>query len=257
MVPARPDQETDGMGFFGLFGTKKSALEKHTERAANKRAQAPDRWESIQALGKLATSGEGDERTRAVAALLERFPFYVDPTITDGEEKDEAFRWICQAGEDVALPAIRDALRRHESLSWPLKCLEALVSDEQATSEMVTLLGRMGTEYQRDPQRKLQLLGTLEQRRHADIAAAVAPFFEDVNETARFHAVGAALAQENAESVLEPLLSLLREEDSVRVKVRALEGMAERALGLGPDKERAALPDGWTADARGIPRRKG
>src|SRR5688500_2070216 len=75
------------MGFFGLFG-KKNALGKHAERVANKRAQAPDRWESIQALGKIATTGEPAERSQAVAALLERFTFYVDPTITDGEEKD-------------------------------------------------------------------------------------------------------------------------------------------------------------------------
>jgi hypothetical protein len=244
------------MGFFGLFGSKKSAVEKHAERAANKRAQAPDRWESIQALGKLATSGEGEERSRAVAALLERFPFYVDPTITDGEEKDEAFRWICQSDPEVALPAIRQALRKHESLSWPLKCLEALLSDEEATAEMLSLLETMGTEYQRDPQRKLQLLATLEQRKHVGIAAAVATFFEDVNETARFHAVGAALAQDDAESILDRVLAMLREEDSVRVKVRTLEAMAEKGLSLGNEKERPALPEGWVADAKGVPRRK-
>lgn len=243
------------MGFFGLFG-KKNVLEKHSERVANKRAQAPDRWESIQALGKLATSGADDERSRAVAALLERFPFYVDPTITDGEEKDEAFRWICQAGAEVALPPIRQALRRHESLSWPLKCLEALVSEEQAVEEMLELLSSMGTEYQRDPQRKLQLLGTLEQRSYPRIAEVVAAFFEDVNETARFHAVGAALAQDDAEAILERLRAALREEDSVRVKVRALEAMSEKGLSLGPDKERPQLPDGWSTDAKGVPRKK-
>lgn len=244
------------MGFFGLFGTKKSALEKHAERAANRRAQAPDRWESIQALGKLASSGEEEERTRAVAALLERFPFYVDPTITDGEEKDEAFRWICQAGPEAALPAIRQALRKHESLSWPLKCLEALVSEEHAIDEMLALLASMSTEYQRDPQRKLQLLGTLEQRRHPAIAEAAAPFFEDVHESARFHAAGAALAQSEAEQVLDRILTMLRAEDSVRVKVRALEAMAEGGLSLGTEKDRPALPEGWTVDAKGVPRRK-
>lgn len=243
------------MGFFGLFGKKKGALEKHAERAANKRAQNPDRWESIQALGKLATSGEGEERGKAVAALLERFTFYVDPSITDGEEKDEAFRHVCDAGEDVAVPAIRAALRKHASLSWPLKCLEALVSEEQVVSEMIALLGAMNTEYERDPQRKLQLLGTLEQRRHRGIAEAVARFFEDVNETARFHAVGAALAQEDAADVLPQLVAALGEEDSVRVKVRALEAMAERGFALGAAKEKVQLPDGWSTDAKGVPRR--
>lgn len=243
------------MGFFGLFGKKKSALEKHAERVANKRAQAPDRWESIQMVGKIATSGEGDERSRAVAALLERFTFYVDPTITDGEEKDEAFRWIVEAGSDAACAPIRAALRKHESLSWPLKCLEALVSETEVIDEMIALLSSMGTEYVRDPQRKLQLLGTLEQKRHPSIAQAVAPFFEDVNETARFHAVGAALAQEDAEQVLPQLVAALAAEDSVRVKRRALEAMAERGWSLGAGRESVQLPEGWTTDSKGVPRK--
>ncbi len=243
------------MGFFGLFGKKKSALEKHAERAANKRAQHPDRWESIQALGKMATSGEAEERPAAVAALLERFPFVVDPTINDGEEKDAAFRWICDAGTDVALEPIRAALRKHESLSWPLKCLEALVSENDVVDEMIALLSDMGTEYQRDPQRKLQLLGTLEQRVHPKIAHAVAPFFEDVNETARFHAVGAALAQEEAEEIVPQLVAALAEEDSVRVKLRVLEGMAEQGFRLGDNTDAVQLPEGWTIDGKGVPRR--
>jgi hypothetical protein len=243
------------MGFLGLFGSKKSALEKHSERVANKRAQAPDRWEAIQGLGKIACEGPEEERSKAVDALLERFTFYADPTITDGDEKDEAFRWILEAGADAALPAIRRAMRRHESLSWPLKCLEALTSDEDATSEMLELLSAMGTEYQRDPQRKLQLLGTLEQRRHPTIAAAVSGFFEDVNETARFHAAGAALAQEDITGVHGALIAMLRSEESVRVKTRVLEGFSARKLSLGSEKDRPALSEGWSVDSSGVPRR--
>lgn len=243
------------MGFFGLFGKKKSALEKHAERTANKRAQHPDRWESIQALGKIATSGEGEERSLAVAALLERFTFVTDPSINDGEEKDAAFRWICDAGEAVALAPIRKALRKHESLSWPLKCLEALISEGEVVEEMLALLSDMGTEYQRDPQRKLQLLGTLEQRTHPKIAQSVAPFFEDVNETARFHAVGAALAQDEASEVVPQLVAALAEEDSVRVKLRILEAMADHGWSIGDKKDAVQLPDGWGTDSKGVPRR--
>jgi hypothetical protein len=242
------------MGFFGLFGKKKSALEKHAERAANKRAQTADRGESIQALGKMATSGEEAERGAAVAALLQRFTFYVDPSIIDGEEKDEVFRWVCEAG-DVAIEPIREALAKHASLSWPLKCLEALISEERVIDEMLSLLATMSTEYERDPQRKLQLLGTLEHKAHPGIAEGVAPFLMDVNETARFHAVGAVMAQENAEAVLPQLLEALAEEDSLRVRVRALEALAERGWSLGPVRDRVQLPEGWSTDGKGVPRR--
>jgi hypothetical protein len=240
------------MGFFDLFGKK--GVEKHGPRANDKRAQAPDRWESIQALGKIATSGSPEERSAAITALLSRFTFYVDPSITDGEEKDEAFRWICEAG-GVAVDPIKKAMRKHESPSWSLKCLEAVVPDARFLDEMIDVLGAMDTEYARDPQRKITLLSTVEEKRDPKIAAAVARFFSDVNETARFHAVGAALAQENFETVLPQLVLMLTEEDSVRVKQRALEGLSQRELSLGDQKEKIALPQGWHADTKGVPRK--
>lgn len=240
------------MGLFDFFGKK--GIEKHSARAGDKRAQAPDRWESIQALGKLATSGTAEERPQAVAALLHRFTFYVDPSITDGEEKDEAFRWIGEAGE-VAIDPIKKAMRKHESPSWSLKCLEAVVNEERFIEEMLEVLGTMDTEYERDPQRKVTLLSTIEERKHPKIAEAVARFFADVNETSRFHAVGAALAQENFEAVLPALLTMLTEEDSVRVKQRALEGLSQKGLSLGDQKEKIALPSGWHTDTKGVPRK--
>lgn len=246
------------MGLFDVF-KKKSPLEKHRERVANKRAQAPDRWESIQALGKMATTeptnGAADERADAVAALVERFTFYADPSITDGEEKDETFRWVCSAGE-LAVDPVRAAARRHESLSWPLRMLEHLLGEERLVDEMVDLLETMDTEYERDPQRKLQLLSSLEEKRSPRIAEAVAPFLMDVNEEARFHALGALLAQEEAEASLPALREALAEEESLRVKARALDAMAERGWSLGDAAGDVELPEGYATDKKGVPRKK-
>lgn len=233
------------------FLKRKSPLEKHGERAGNKRAQNADRWESIQTLGKMATTepagGKPDERAEAVAALMERFTFYVDPTITDGEEKDETFRWICEAGE-VAVDPIRKALRQQDSLSWGMKCLEQLLDEDRFIGELVELLGTMDVEYERDPQRKQQLLGTLEERRHPAIAEAVAPFLEDVNEESRFHAYGAVLAQEDAEAHREAVDEALAAEESVRIKVRVLELYADKGWDV---PESTKLPDGWFRDKKG------
>lgn len=238
------------------FLKRKSPIEKHGERVANKRTANADRWESIQALGRMATTepegGKPDVREAAVAALMERFTFYVDPTITDGEEKDETFRWVCEAGA-VAIAPVRAVLRAHDSASWGLKCLEQLLSPEDFVDEMLTLLGTMDTEYVRDPQRKEQLLGTLEEKRHPAIGKAVVRFFMDVNESARFHAHGAALAQDNAETLLPAIIEALREEESVRVMVRVLEQFGERGWAIA---EGVQVPEGWWVDKRGIPRRE-
>jgi len=237
------------------FLKRKSAIEKHGERVANKRTQNADRWESIQALGKMATtepaSGKADERAAAVGALMARFTFYVDPTITDGEEKDETFRWICEAGE-LAVEPIRTALSTQDSLSWGLRCLEHLLGPERVVDELLAILETMDAEYERDPQRKIQLLGTLEEKRDARIAGAVVPFFGALNEEARFHAMGAALAQANCESVRSELLAVLVDEDSVRVKVRVFTQLAEMGWEV---PEGVSLPDGWFRDKRGLVRK--
>ncbi len=254
------------MGFFDLF-KRKSTLEKHRERVADKRAAVADRWESIKALGQLATtepeSGKPDERADAILALMERFTYYVDPprgvpvaqAITDEEEKDETLRWICEAGEDVALAPLRKGLRTQESLSWGLRCLEGMLTEDRAIEEMIALLGTMDTEYERDPQRKHQLLGRLEELRHPDLAAAVEPHFLDVDETARFHATLCALKQENGEDSLGALTEALKEEESLRVKVRVLDLLIDKGWALGDGASAIELPEGYAIDKQGRPRK--
>jgi hypothetical protein len=101
---------------FGWFGKKSDAqtIEKHAQRIANKRAQAPDRWDSIQALSQLLAQAKkekaADRVVAIVAALLPRFGYYTDPTITDQEEKDLAFRVVLDAGSD-GVPAIRSYMK--------------------------------------------------------------------------------------------------------------------------------------------------
>lgn len=239
------------MGLFDFFKSSPEAtLQKHAARIANKRAQSPDRWESIQAVGALKSAD-------AVKALLPRFTYYVDPSITDNDEKDETFRLICAVGAD-AIPPTRAFALKAESLSWPLKILERLAGEDEMVEVLVGLLAHMDVEYQRDPQRKLQVLQALGERRDARIGPVVERFLGDVNETARFHAASAVLHQEDAASYRKALEETLAREDSVRVKARLLEAFAERGWDVGgaKDKLAKALPPGWSIDAKGVPARK-
>ena len=81
------------------------------------------------------------------------------------------------------------------------------------------------------------------------------PFLSDVNETARFHAVGSLFAQDEAEEAREILLERLAKEDSMRVKARILDGFAQRNWAVDPAKM-SKLPEGLAIDAQGIPRRR-
>jgi hypothetical protein len=239
------------MALFGLLGKKSDAaqLKKWGERAANKRAQAVDRWDAIQALVNMKTPA-------AVEALLPRFTFYVDPSITDQEEKELAFSGIVAVGEGAAEP-VEAFLRKADSISWPLKILDRLVSSDVVVAKLVDVLSSMDTEYERDPQRKVQILAALEERSAHVIAESAARFLEDANETVRFHAAGAVLSQESAEAQRPALLRCFCAEASVRVRNRILDGFAARAWDVGEmnAEVKARLPTGYTLDRGGVPKR--
>jgi hypothetical protein len=239
------------MALFGLLGKKSdaSALKKQAERATNRRAQAIDRWEAIQALIKMQTSD-------AVEALLPRFTFYVDPSITDQDEKDAAFEGIVALGE-AAIPPVKAFLRKVDSISWPVKILERITSPDAVIGTLIELLAHMDTEYERDPQRKVQTLVALEERTDPRIAQATARFLGDANETVRFQSVGALLAQAEAAEFRAELLSCFCKEESVRVRNRILDGFASREwdVGAAAADVKARLTSGYTVDRQGIPRK--
>ncbi len=251
------------MGIFDWFGGK-SKFERHAARVANKRAQTPDRWESILYLRKQGTA-------EAAEALLQRFRFRIDPSITDQEEKEAALEGIVAAGQ-AAVEPVRRFLRRADSIAWPMKCLERLLPEDEVTAELIALLESMDTEYERDPDKKLQVLAALEERRDPRIGPAVLRFLEDVNEAARFHAVSTLLSQlpparqaegdapsttdgdgPSESEVAEALASLLEREESVRVRSRVLDAFAQRGWSLGKRAEalRPRLPAGYALDAEG------
>jgi HEAT repeat protein len=239
------------MGLLDFFGgSAEKKLKKHAARVANKRAQNPDRWESIQALGEIA-SGE------AVEALLVRFTYNIDPSITDQEEKDATVDAIVKAGP-AAVDPVKAYLKRSPSIAYPYRILERLSTPEELVSALIELLERFDTEYERDPEKKIQVISALEERQDARIVAALRRFLEDVNETVRFHSVSTILAQPEAEEAKDALLDTLRAEESVRVRARILDGFVDRGWDLGErrDEVRAKLPGGYAIDAAGQVRRK-
>ena len=187
--------------------------------AADKRAQTYDRIEALQQLAEMK-SGE------AAAALMKRFTFVIDPSITDQEEKDIAFQGVVAAGED-AVPAVLEFCAKAEALTWPMKILRELLEDDEYREELIELLGRHDTEYARNVEPKLQIIAALEAVVDDDVREAVAPFLEDVNETVRFHAVQTTFAQNN-EACVPALVTLLEAEESVRIKNKVAEGISFR-----------------------------
>ncbi len=239
------------MGLFDLFKggdagarPKVNAAAKWADRV-DKRAQNYDRQEAIQALSEIGTAD-------AVTVLMKRFTFHADPSITDQEEKDSAFRGVLRAGKDAIEP-VRAFAERAESLAWPMKIMKELVAEEEYAEELLQWLSRWDTEYAKFIDPKIQLLTELEEHHHPRMREEVERFLEDVNEPARFHAAATLLAHGDAEA-LPALVKLLLDEESVRVRTKVAEGLGARAWRI-PDADRAAvrkvLPPPFTVDADG------
>jgi hypothetical protein len=190
----------------------------------DKKAQTYDREEALRALADMKTP-------EAAAALLRRFTFIIDPSITDQEEKEIAFEGVIAAGP-ACVPAVIDfclvCIKKGEPITWLLKILHELLEDAAYQEELIKLLGGFDTEYARNVEPKVQVIQALEELVSPETREAVAPFLEDVNETVPFHAVQTTFAQNDAESI-PAIVKLLEAEESVRIKNKVAEGLLFRA----------------------------
>lgn len=237
------------MGIFDIFKGKKegsSSADKWAERAGDKRAQPYDRQQALTELAALGTK-------EAAAALLKRFTFVVDPSITDQEEKEVAFQGVLKAGR-AAIEPIRTFSEKAESLAWPTRILKEIMTEEEFTTELTEWLARWDTEYAKFIDPKLQLLLTLEDYKSEKVRDAVIPFLEDVNEPARYHAVSTLLAQEPHDAVREALATAFAEEESVRIKTKIADAFIAREWPVpenARDAARRKLPDNYALNDLG------
>jgi len=221
------------------------AAAKWAEAASNKRAQNYDRQEAIANLAEMGTA-------EAAAALLKRFTFRMDPSITDQEEKDGAYSGILNAGM-AAVEPVRAFVAKAESLAWPMKIMKAILDEDAFVEELIVWLSRWDTEYAKFIDPKKSILSALAEYKDENIIEATRRFLEDVDEETRFLAVGAVLAQDDA-TILGELLDTLQQEESFRVKNKIVDGVLARGWPVPEERRvpvRKVLPPGYTIDGEG------
>jgi len=222
------------LGLADLFskeGRSRRNLEKNIQRATEKHAQSVDRWKALETL-------RDDGSSEAIAGLLRRFSFNYDKTIEDEQEKEWVYQSLCAMGKKV-VPELRKYMRESETLAWSLKILESVSSGESFIETLRLLCEWNDNSYVRDPSKKIQLVHFLGDHRDAAIAALIVPYLEDVDEGVRFKAVEASYSQGFRDVVLGPLLKALANsaEESRRIKVAVIEGLAAAGWSLNPGDE--------------------
>ena len=124
------------------------------------------------------------------------------------------------------------------------------MAPDHFAEELLNVLDLFDTEYVRNPEPKIQLIKMLEEFHTEDVRVAVEPFVTDASEPVRFAAVTTVFAVGKAESV-PSLVAELEEEESLRVKNRVAQGLAERNWAVPEELHetcKKALPPGYVLE---------
>jgi hypothetical protein len=239
------------------------------KKASSKKLQPFDRDEAIRGVLAIGTH-------EAAISLLRRFSLTVDPTITDQEEKQLVFDGIVSIGKgqrgkrvsdagkdakeisdepltkaeikelrDAIIDRTRDYCKKAENLTWPIKVMRALLPDKAYEKELLALLGAWDTEYSRSVEPKVNIIQAMEDIHSDAIREAVEEYLDDVNETVRFHAVQVMFEQDN-DVCVPALVSLMQNEESVRVKNKVCEVIVKKGWTIPDDRRddcKAAMSD--------------
>ena len=173
-----------------------------------------------------------DASEEAYVGLLRRFTIAASKSIEDEEEKGWVYRRMCALGPDV-LPALKEFSLRYDNIALALRILEEVANETQEWELLDALLDANPPEYARDPSKKLQILTHVFDIDDPRVPGILARFLADPDEGVRFFAVD-ALVNVGEETCVEPLVGHLvaDTEDSLRVKTRVQDGLAQHAWDL-------------------------
>ncbi|MCU0662607.1 MAG: HEAT repeat domain-containing protein [Myxococcota bacterium] len=212
------------MGLLDIFSKEKrqaKRLVKEIRTANNK--YTPKDYRQV-ALSYVIEEAKKREPA-AITGLLTRFAVNAEPSTEDEKEKDWACETLVEVGRD-ALPQLRKSLGSAESVTWMHRILRQVVTPDEYKAELLHVLDGFDTEYERNPDRKVQTIVALADVQGAEVVATLIRFLDDVDETARFQTV-AALAKHADEQARTPLLDRLVKEESIRVRNEIIEAFAQ------------------------------
>lgn len=258
-----------------LFGAGrgKTRIEKLTRRVTNQYAQSPDRYGAMEDLLKLAASswekaeklppGSPDraaleqQSDEAYVAVLRRFGMNASKSIDDEEEKGWLYRRLVMIGKPLLGP-IKTLCREGESVAWALRIVEDVANEEEEWAILETLLEVHPPVYERDPAPKLQMLTHLKEIEDERVRDILIRYLGDPDENVRFFCIE-ALIDNAEEQAKEALVGHLEhpEEDSVRLRSRILDGLADLGWDLSAHASvvRKHLDDEHLFDGKRLTRR--
>jgi HEAT repeat protein len=242
------------VGLLDIFGGKPGPekANKLKAKVTQKYGDATVRQKAISQLGEMKVP-------EAVTSLMARYTIAVDPATTDADEKEHVFTLVTGFGKDAVVPVTEFLKRSDQASSWALKILSALLPEQEVVSIAVDLLIHLGSEYTRDPEKKMVLIQFLEGKNDPRIGGAVMPFLEDQSDEVKLAAVK-LLGEIKHEPAREPLLQLLTSEETARrVRTQVFATLAAAGFGVQGYREKveALLNEPYFVDKSGVVKKRG
>ena len=212
------------MGILDFISAEKRK-EKRLERAirsANNKFKPKD-YRQVALSEVIESAKKGNQE--AIAGLIARFGVNAEPTTEDEKEKEWVFDALLEIGRPVLEP-LKRTMRTAEGVNWAHRTLRGIVSEEEYKKELLDVLSDFDTEYERNPDRKLQTIMALSEIDGDEISEALIRFLSDVDETVRFQTVS-ALARHGQELAREPLLNTMCEDESIRIRNETIDAFCK------------------------------
>ena len=230
------------MGFLDfLFDKETKERRKYAKlrkTLTNMYVQPSERSYAIQQLRDLATE-------EAVDVLLARYGDNAPNTTVDIEEKEYVYDVLVLLGQETdvdVVGVVREHLRNtEENVNWPMKVLSDLLDFEEFTTFLAELLSDCTTDYVQNPEKKQELILRATEIKDEAVAKALVRFLADANETIRFLAVTACLAQERDDLYEDTFIDLLEDEESIRIVNKLVEAFYDRPEWKIPEEQREAV----------------
>ncbi len=213
-----------------------------TKKLENKYGQAQERQMAIDQLAEVGS-------VEAAQALLKRFSFRIEQTIGDEEEKRSVYDHLVALGPTSVQP-ILDYLNNEKSPYWPTKALRQIVGDEETVTHLLDIIRSMEAIFDRDIQRKVELVSNLCEFDHPEVIKALFEFAKDENEEIRVRAVE-AMAKMGNEDLCDVLIDrLVDPAETQRMRVSILSLLVDRKWKVKHRKEeiRKVIPDSFWID---------
>lgn len=244
------------MGFLDFLFDKEKAeqrrIKKLEKKLTNMYVQEAERQYAVEELRSIGTP-------EAIQALLSRFEETSHNHTTDPEEKQFVYSVLVDLGRrgetDVAGIITEHLKGAEENINWPLKVLSDLLSYDEFVDVLTELLSAADIGYRRNPEKKQELMLRAAEFQDPQLAEQIARFAEDDNETIRFLAVDALMAQEEEQLAEETLRERLRLEDSIRTVQKLTDIFVDNPGWTVPEDQQEEveqnLPEGFGVHKKG------